>query len=434
MARVSSNQMPWARPRRGIMDYFSFQIGPMDYPLLITTMALIAVGLMMVYSASLYFGMQVNDGNVTHYFSRQLQAVAGGIVAVVALLCVDYHLIRRGSTAVMLITIGFLFFVLVAGEAILGATRGLSQGSYQPGEFAKLVTVIYIADWLSSKGERIRDFGMGFLPFLILVGIVGALVAAQPDLSTAIIIGLTALTLFVVAGARFTHFSLIVGIGILAVFVLINLFPHANERWNDFWLMIKDPAEVEWHTQQVYFAFARGGLFGRGLGNSFQKTGPLPVPHTDSILAVIGEELGFIGCIVVFGLLLYIVFRGFKIALETDDQYGRLMAFGITCWLAYQAILNGAVMTGIIPFTGQPLPFVSYGGSSMVTSLTAIGVLLSISHKNKRLAAGIARTTKRRKSAKRRRSLVNRRREMNAVASVGRRNRRSHHTSSFRNR
>jgi cell division protein FtsW len=178
--------------------------------------------------------------------------------------------------------------------------------------------------------------------------------------------------------------------------------------------MIQDPSEVQWHVKQVYYALARGGLFGRGLGNSFQKTGPLPVPHTDSILAVVGEELGLVGCLLVLGLLTYVGYRGYRIVLETADPYGRMLALGITSWLVYQGLINAAVMTGIVPFTGLPFPFVSYGGSSMFVSLLGVGVLLNISQQNKRLEAGLSRPAGRKR--------------LHATVGFGRRDRRTHYS------
>jgi cell division protein FtsW len=401
----------------------------MDYGLLIATLALVAIGLMMVYSASLFVSLRYNDNVISYYFFRQLAAAGMGALGILFFLALDYQGIKRLSTQAMLVTLAALLIVLIRGDTLLGARRGLYEGSFQPSELGKLITIFYVAHWLSSKGERIKDFGMGFIPFVVVVGIVGGLIAVQPDLSTAILIALVALTMFFVAGARFSHFALILAIGTVAVLLLINLFPHARERWLDYWEMVRDPTQAEWHIRQVFYGLARGGLFGLGLGNSFQKTGPLPVPHTDSILAVIGEELGLVGCLVTLGLLLFIGYRGFRIMMETEDRYGKLMALGIASWLVYQAVINAAVMTGVIPFTGLPFPFVSYGGSSMLVSLLGVGVLLSISQKNKRLEAGMVDSGRpaRRKSGRGAGSRAGSRwRKANAVVGVSRRDRRTY--------
>ncbi len=383
----------------------------MDYGLAISAVALVAVGLIMVYSASLYSSL-VNKGTPSYYFQRQLMGAVLGLLGAAILQTIHYHLIRRLSTPIMLLTLGMLLFVLAFGDTELGARRGLYQGSFQPSELAKLITIFYIADWLSSKGDRIKDFQMGLIPFVVVVGIVGGLIAVQPDLSTAVLIVLVAFTMFFIAGARWLHFIAVLLVGVLVFALLISVFEHAAERLDDYLKLIRNPQDAEWHVRQVFFALARGGLFGQGLGNSFQKTGPLPVPHTDSILAVVGEELGLLGCLGVLVVIGYLVYRGYRIVLETVDPYGRLLALGITSWLTYQALVNAAVVTGVVPFTGLPFPFLSYGGSSMLVSLLGVGVLINISQQNKRTEDGLAQP-------------IAGRRE-NAVASVGRRDGRTH--------
>jgi cell division protein FtsW len=365
----------------------------MDYGLAVAVLALISLGLIMVYSASLFVGLYY-EGSADYYFLRQLYGAILGVLGVLVIQTFDYRLFRHISTISMLTTLLLLLVVLAIGDTLLGARRGLYQGSFQPSELAKLVTIFYIADWLSSKGERIKDFGLGLVPFVFVVGIVGGLIAVQPDLSTAILIVIIGFTMFFIAGARWSHFIAILLVGVAAVYLLIKIFPHAAERWNDYVTMLRDPSEVEWHTMQIFYGLARGGVPGQGLGNSFQKTGPLPVPHSDSILAVIGEEMGLLGCLVVLGLIAYIAIRGYRIVVETVDPYGRMLALGITSWLTYQSLVNASVIVGIIPFTGLPLPFVSYGGTSMLISLLGVGVLLNISQQNKRLEAGLTRQSR----------------------------------------
>ncbi|MBN1318506.1 MAG: cell division protein FtsW [Anaerolineales bacterium] len=396
---------------------FSRPFRRMDYGLLVATIALSTIGLIMVYSSSLFVSLTYT-GTINYYFIRQLVAVLLGFTGIIALQTIDYRIFRRFSIVSMLGTLFLLFFVLIVGDTLLGAKRGLYQGSFQPSELAKLIMISYIADWLSSKGERIKDFGMGFVPFVVLVGIVGGLIAVQPDLSTAVLITIVAFTMFFIAGARWSHFFFTVLVGVLAFILLISMFEHAAQRWNDYWLMVQNPNEAVWHIKQVFYGFARGGLTGRGLGNSFQKTGPLPMPHTDSILAVIGEELGLIGCLLVLLILLYIGYRGFRIMMDTKDSYGRMLSLGISSWLVYQALINTAVMTGVVPFTGLPFPFLSYGGSSMLVSLLGVGILLNISQQNKRLEAGLDRKVMSKEPHKRGKSI--------ASASVRRRDGRTH--------
>ena len=243
----------------------------------------------------------------------------------------------------------------------------------------KLATVIYVAAWLSSKGEQIRDVTYGLIPFAVLIGVVASLVVVQPDVSTAVLIVLTALAMFFFAGADI--FQLAVGgvVGGITFFVLINRLPHASRRLDQYLLTWRDPMNVGYHMRQVLIALGSGGLFGVGLGQGQQKLGYLPAPHTDSIFAVLGEEAGFVGCLVVIGLFVLLAYRGFKIALEASDAFAALLACGVTCWLAFQALINVGVMTGLIPFTGIALPFISFGGSAMVVSLAGVGLLLSVS-------------------------------------------------------
>lgn len=393
MATVSTVSRTRVRSSRKLASYFSVPYRQMDFGLLVAVLALVSVGLIMVYSASLFVGLYYQD-SADYYFWRQLAGAGLGALGLVLIQTFHYHLFRRFSTAVMLGTLLLLFLVLLAGDTLLGARRGLYQGSFQPSELAKLIMIFYVADWLSSKGERIKDFGMGLIPFVFVVGIVGGLIAVQPDLSTAVLIVLVGFTMFFIAGARWSHFIAILAVGVLVFIFLINVFPHAAERWNDYVEMLRNPSEVEWHTMQVFYGLARGGLLGQGLGNGFQKTGPLPVPHSDSILAVIGEELGLVGCLLVLVLIGFVAYRGYRIMLETADPYGQMLALGITSWLVYQALINAAVIAGIIPFTGLPFPFISYGGTSMLISLLGVGVLLNISQQNKRLEAGLTRRGK----------------------------------------
>lgn len=394
----------------GLRDYYARPLWRMDFGLIVAVLSLVGFGLMMVYSSSLVVSMR-DEAPPAAYFQVQLLAVALGLLAIVAIQFFHYHIVRRYSTRAMLGILAVLTGLLFFGQASLGARRGLFGGSIQPSEIAKLLTVFYVADWLSSKGDRIRGFKLGVLPFLAVVGLVSGLIAVQPDLSTAILVVLVAFTMFFVAGGRWFHFIVILVIGVAVFAFAISYVPHAAERWHEYQVMIQDPGQADFQVRQTFYALARGGLFGQGLGKSFQKTGPLPVPHTDGILAVIGEEIGLAGCLLMLALIVYLAIRGYKIVLETKDAYGQLLALGIVSWLLYQALINAAVTAGVIPVTGMPFPFLSYGGTSMAISLTAVGVLLNISQQNKRLEAGLTRS----KGLKR-----------DAVVGVGRRNRRTH--------
>jgi cell division protein FtsW len=277
------------------------------------------------------------------------------------------------------VTLVLLVLVLFIGDDRFGARRSFLNGSVQPGELAKMTVVIYIAAWLASKGDQIRDVTYGLIPFAVLIGMVSGLIVLQPDMSTAVLIVLTALAMFFFAGADILQLLASGVVGGITFFLLVNRLPYASARMEEYLQIWRDPQSVGYHIRQALIALGSGGPFGVGLGQGQQKLGYLPAPHTDSIFAVIGEELGFVGCLLVIGLFALFAYRGFKIALEAPDAFSALLACGMTCWLVFQALFNVAVITGLAPFTGISLPFVSFGGSTMTVSLTAVGLLLSVS-------------------------------------------------------
>ena len=306
---------------------------------------------------------------------------------------IDYRHWRSFSLAIMFGCIGLLVLVLVPGigTSSYGAVRWLKIAGVQiqPSEIAKLAIILYLADWLARRGRLVRDLLRGLLPFAIIVGIVAALVAVQPDLgTTAIIVGVAACVFFV-AGANLVHIAL-VGVAGLAMgaVVLAHLSGYQLDRIRAFldpWSNIQGSG---WHTAQGLIAVGSGGVFGHGLGNGLQKFYWVPNAHTDAIFAIIGEELGFVGCVGVIALFGVLSWRGFLIAWRAPDQFGCLFATGLTCMLTLQALVNVAVVTNSLPYTGVTLPLVSFGGSSTMISLIAIGLLLNISRQP--VAAGEA--------------------------------------------
>jgi cell division protein FtsW len=359
-----------------------------DYGLVLAVAGLIVIGLMMVYSATFDWSYQEFQDSF-RIASRQFLWVGLGVVVMAVLATVPYDRWRQFAVPVMGGTLLLLILVLLVGEDIFGARRSFLNGSVQPGELAKLTMVIYVAAWLSSKGEQIRDLTYGLIPFAVLIGGVAGLIVLQPDVSTATLIVLTALAMFFFAGADIFQLAVGGAVGAVTFFLLVNQLPHARQRVDEYLLVWRDPKLVGHHIQQVLVALGSGGLFGVGLGQGQQKLGYLPAPHTDSIFAVLGEELGLVGCLVVIGLFVLLAYRGFKIALQASDAFSALLACGITCWLAFQALVNVAVMTGLVPFTGVALPFISSGGSAMVVSLAGVGVLLNIS-RGKQISKGRA--------------------------------------------
>jgi cell division protein FtsW len=349
-----------------------------DYWLLLTVAGLLVIGMLMVYSTTFYYGLYFHE-NATYFIGRQLTALLLGLAAMVLIMQFDYHTLRRISVPFLGLTLLGLVVILFSGDLIFGARRGLIDGSYQPSEVAKLATILYIAHWLSSKGDRIKILTYGLLPFSVITGVVCALIVRQPDLSTAVLIAAVSFTLFFVAGADWRQFALAGLLGGGVFYVLINTLPHAAARVDAYTVALRDPFQAGWHVQQALIALGRGGLFGVGLGESMQKFGPLPLAHTDGVFAIVAEELGLIGSLFVVFLLVMLIWRGLRIARLARDNYGFLLAMGITCWLGYQALINIAVITAVIPFTGIPLPFLSYGGSSLLFSLVGVGILLNIS-------------------------------------------------------
>ena len=355
---------------------------PFDVPLVATVGALLVFGLMMVYSSTFDWSY-ASYGNPAAIFLRQLQWVGVGLVCMAVAARVNYRWWRPVAVILMGATIIALVLVLVIGSTKFNAQRSFFGGSVQPSELAKFATIVYLAVWLASKGEKIRDLSYGLVPFGVIVGIVVTLILLQPDLSAAGTVLAIAALLFFIAGADLVQLAL-VGLSGLATIGLLMQLPMqiavtGRQRLWEYILGLQDLTQASWHVKQAAVAFVNGGLFGRGLGESHQKFGFLPTPHTDSIFAIIGEELGLVGCLFVVGLFVVLAWRGFRVAAQAKDALGATLAAGITCWVAFEALVNVAVMVGAFPFAGNALPFISYGGSNMVVTLLAIGVLISIS-------------------------------------------------------
>src|SRR5437588_995919 len=355
--------------------------GKIDSWLLIFVLALPCFGVVMVYSASSFIAAH-DQGDASYYFQRELIWLVLGIVAMLVTMRVDYRYWRRISLVGMVIILPLLVIVLRFGVTAYGASRWLALGSFftfQPSELTKLVLALYIADWLARKGNQVSSFLYGLAPFIILVGIVLGLVFLENDMGTAIIIAGFATAMFFTAGANIVQFLLAMACGGLIFIVEAFSKGYRYLRLIGFLDPFKHVSDINLQLYQSLLALGSGGWLGLGLGASRQKTGYLPCPFTDSIVAILGEELGFIGCTLVVMLFLFLAFRGFRLARRTQDIYGALLATGITTWLVLQAMINVGATTASIPYTGVPLPFISYGGSSLVISLAAVGVLLNIS-------------------------------------------------------
>lgn len=361
----------------------------LDRWLLLLVSILLVIGTLMVYSATFDWSYQSFDSEI-EILLRHLRNIAIGAVGLVVLALIDYRIMRRLSVWILLITIGLLVAVWLFGDDTFGARRALIEGSLQPGEVAELVIVVYMAAWLSSRRAQIRSIGYGLVPFSVLVGLIAGLVILQPDLSTAAIITVTSAVMFFLAGADGRQLLTMMGLTSLVMLVVtwLGLLPnYARDRVSTYFSGVTDLTQANYHVQQAVIAFLNGGWTGVGLGNGRQKFGFLPAPHTDSIFAVIGEELGLLGSAFIVLLYVALVLRGFQIARRASDPYGALLAAGLTIWIAVKALLNIAVMTAVVPSTGTPLPFISFGGSSLVVLMAGTGMLLSVSRLPYRQAA-----------------------------------------------
>jgi cell division protein FtsW len=349
-----------------------------DYLLIIAVAALLIAGLMMVYSATFALGYQLY-GQPTYFFIRQLLWMGLGLLAMIIIARIEYHVWRRWSIPLMAGALLLLGLVLAVGSDRFGGQRWLLNGSIQPGEIAKLAVIVYIADWLSSKGERIRHVTYGLVPFAILLGFVTGLIMLQPDFSTAVLIATTAIAMFFIAGGDVWQMIASGILGGTTFAVLITRSEYRLARVVSFINPTGDHLGGNYQVRQILIALGSGGITGLGLGDSRQKFGYIPASHTDGIFAILGEELGLIGCLVVIGLFAFLAYRGFRVALASPDAFGTVLAAGLTCSLIFQALINIAVVTALAPVTGVPLPFISFGGSSLVVSMMAIGLLLAIS-------------------------------------------------------
>lgn len=369
---VDDNARPVERQRRIVAS--------LD-PYLVTVVgALLAVGLMMVYSATFDWSYQ-SFGSETFIFMRHLRNLGIGLVIMLVTALIDYRIWRRFAVLLLLVSIGLLIAVLLFGDDTFGARRALINGSFQPGEAAELVVIIYMGAWLSSRRTKIRSLAYGLIPFAMLIGIVSGLVMLQPDLSTAAVIMIVSGTMFFLAGADTRQVVVGLLIAVIAGWLVtqFGLLPsYAEDRVSTYVAGFSDLTQANYHVQQAVIAFRNGGWTGVGLGNGRQKFGFLPAPHTDSIFAVIGEELGVIGAALVVLLYVSLVIRGFQIARRAADPFGALLAAGLTIWIVSKALLNIAVMTAVVPSTGVPLPFISYGGSSLIVLMAGTGLLLSV--------------------------------------------------------
>jgi cell division protein FtsW len=350
----------------------------LDKPLVAIVSLLVIIGSMMIFSTTFDWSNASRGSATAIFVEDHLRNVVLSMIALSIFSIVDYRFWKQFAIWLLLITIGALIAVLLFGDDTFGARRSLIGGRFQPGELAEFTIVVYMAAWLGSKNTKVDSFLFGFIPFGIVVGIITYLITQQPDLSSAAVIVMTASIMYFLAGANFLHLAAILGLGGSIGIVLVQGLGYAQTRIADYTAGLIDPTQANYHTQQAIIAFLKGGWTGVGLGQSEQKFGALPAPHTDSIFAIIGEELGVLGASFVVLLFVAFAIRGFQIARNARDPFGALLCIGFTSWVIIQALLNIAVMTALVPSTGVPLPFISFGGSSLMVLMVGVGMMLSV--------------------------------------------------------
>ena len=353
---------------------WGFWLGPVDMTLLVTVVGLLGIGLVAVYSATVQ--QAAFAGNPASWFRRQLMWAGLGVVVMLGVSRVPYLWWRRLAVPLLLATVGLLLAVLVLGQPVFGSRRFLFGPRGQPAEVAKFALVVYAASWLASRRDRLHDVSYGLIPFSVIVGGVAGLVAIQPDLSTAMLLGVIGVVLFFVAGADLRQMAAMTVVGGVTSALLIAFSSHAQERIRQFLAVWRGDLEERTQLAMVVNALQQGGWFGRGPG---MLQYPIPSIHNDFILAAIGHAFGLMGLTLVLALFAVLIYRGYLIAAHAPDAFAHFLALGMTTWLAVQALLNAGVTVALLPPTGLTLPFVSYGGSSLVMSAAAVGVLLHLS-------------------------------------------------------
>lgn len=360
----------------------------LDYPLIIVFLLLCTFGLIMVYSASYPLGI-VNYQNATYFFFKQLQWLLVGLVFFFIAVLLPYRIYGRLSPFLVVLSISLLLIVLLPG---IGVERNHSQrwiqlGSFviQPSEAVKLAMVVYFAYIYEKKQMYLHNFKEGVLPPLVMLGIVFLLILKQPDLGTATSILLTCGVMLLCSGVRKSHLVILSGVAITSVSYLAITEPYRLKRLVSFRNPFEDPLGDGYQLVQSYYAITSGGLSGKGLGNSTQKFGDLPEAHTDFIMAIILEEIGFLGLLFVMVLYVFIMLRGFSTASRLNATFPRLLAIGVTFQIMIQVVFNLGAVSGLLPITGITLPFVSYGGSSLVFMMISAGILVNVSSSLNRL-------------------------------------------------
>lgn len=351
-----------------------------DRPLLTATLLLVSVGLVMVFSSSAMMSEE-RFGSAYLFLRKQIAWDALGLAAMFICLRIDYHRWQRWAYPLLIISVIALVGVLAFGPLIKGARRWIHAGpvSFQPSELGKLSLILVLATFLDRHKSQVRDLSKGFIPLMGMIGVVCGLIVLEPDLGSGVLLAGVGMIMLFLAGARWMHMGAASALSFVPLYYLLFQVPFRRRRLMAFLNPWADPQNAGYQVTQSLLAFGSGGLWGKGLGASTLKMLYLPDPHTDFIFPIIGEELGFLGALAVIGLFIFWGWRGWQTAKRSPDLFGQLVSSGITSLVLLQAVINMGVSCGLLPTKGLPLPFISFGGSSTVITMAAVGILLNVS-------------------------------------------------------
>lgn len=354
-----------------------------DKSLIITAGIIIVFGLIMLSSASSVVAYDKFQGDSYYYFKHQIFGLILGIVAFWIFSKVDYHFWKKHAFKLLIFSIFLLLLVFIPGlSADYGKARSwinIFGFSLQPSEFVKISFLLYLAAWLESRGKKLSDFHQGTGPFVIILGFIAFLMLLQPDMGTLFIIAIISLIVYFVGGGKISHILTIIILGSVVFTGMVFLKPYQMNRFKCMLNPDFSSQGVCYQINQSLIAVGSGGWFGRGIGQSRQKFMYIPEVSSDSIFAIIGEEVGLIFSSILVILYIFLFYRGYLISKYAPDGFGRILAIGIVGWIVIQAVLNIGGMINLMPMTGVPLPFISYGGSAIMSSLLALGILVNIS-------------------------------------------------------
>lgn len=362
----------------------NYSFGIPDYKFIAIVGALVLFGLVALASASVPSSFE-RYGYFYYFTLHQLFfGILPGLILCLGFALFDYRILKRYAFVMLVVSIVLLGLVFIPG---IGAQYGSAHSwlnifgfSVQPSEIVKLTFLVYLASWLESRGERrVGDFNEGVIPFLLVLGVIMFLLMMEPDTGSMGIIVVMSMAVYLIGGANLKHVFSVFGLGIAGLFLMAKLSPYRAARLTTFLHPELDPQGIGYHVNQALLAVGSGGFFGVGFGLSRQKFQYLPEVMGDSIFAIISEEMGFVVATMIVLGFFYFFSRGYKIALESKDAFGKYLVFGIITWITFQSILNIGAMLSILPLTGVPLPFISYGGTAMVVNLAAVGIIINVS-------------------------------------------------------